>query len=898
MFLLFGCKLEETEYIVPRPIAYEPGQVTSTTFEAKWSKIIGYETYWLEVATDESFSNIVDEYSNKEVADTTILVEGLDVNQSYYYRVSAWKAGQGHSNVIGLRTEALSVPQFKSVDFISNTEATIEWHELEGSTSYYIDIATDEGFENLLSSYSSVKVEALELLLSDLQPGETYYFRARGKGAVEFSGYSGVTVIEMPAFDRPVALHPTEYSLTGFVAVWHQLEGAKSYLLDIATDEAFENILPDYSGLSLGDTLLEVKNLEVGQGYFYRVRGVNGKSVSPYSNVVGTKTEAFEAPRALAASDGGLLDFHANWEAVEGASTYLLDVALDKGFSQKLENYTEKEIVGTTALVEGLEVDHTYYYRIRAKRNSSVSGYSNIVEAGTQGFGKPLILGTSDVGLVSFKVTWAEEEGATVYLLDVATDSSFSDFVDGYEAKELASTSETVTELEPQKEYYFRIKAKRDNSYSVYSDTHSAITQELEAPLAVDDGSSSYYKFSARWESVGDADNYILDVSRDAEFTQMLPDFDGKVVGTATSFELNSTNHGVYAGNTYYYRVRTSAKGYTSGYSETIATSLAALPIPDLDAITDVYPPTSSQDLDVHFKFDEASGEYVYNELGTQSGILKDMDLSTCWVTGAVDGALSFDGIDDRINLTDDAAFLKASFRERTIALWVKFFGINESGLIYEEGGATNGMAIGLVNNQIIVTAGDDDEYDYVTSVSLSPDIWYHITAIYDNGEIRLHIDGGDAVSANTDFLKGEISYHGGQPGMGGANGAVIISSLGSEYLHGMVDDLRIYNTPITRDQIKAIMTYGSTLTEGEKAVFSYEIGWDAISNIDGYLIDVATDASFSNILTAYDAKFVDSNNIIVEGLQPNTTYYTRVRAIQGTSISSNSVVQSIHTDI
>lgn len=75
--------------------------------------------------------------------------------------------------------------------------------------------------------------------------------------------------------------------------------------------------------------------------------------------------------------------FTANWNAVTGANSYVLDVATDRNFTNILSSYNNKNVGSTTSYkVSGLKADTTYYYRVRAVNDKGQSLSSNRVATG------------------------------------------------------------------------------------------------------------------------------------------------------------------------------------------------------------------------------------------------------------------------------------------------------------------------------------------------------------------------------------------------------------------------------------------------------------------------------------------------------------------------------------
>lgn len=105
-------------------------------------------------------------------------------------------------------------------------------------------------------------------------------------------------------------------------------------------------------------------------------------SCSKEDNII---AETLAAPIANAATDINDTGFKAKWGFVSTAQTYLLDVATTADFTTFVPNYNAKSVTNLNEIVVGLNSGTLYYYRVRAKRDSQISGYSNIISVVTTG---------------------------------------------------------------------------------------------------------------------------------------------------------------------------------------------------------------------------------------------------------------------------------------------------------------------------------------------------------------------------------------------------------------------------------------------------------------------------------------------------------------------------------
>ncbi|GMQ31538.1 fibronectin type III domain-containing protein [Algoriphagus confluentis] len=72
----------------------------------------------------------------------------------------------------------------------------------------------------------------------------------------------------------------------------------------------------------------------------------------------------------------------------------------------------------------------------------------------------PVLQNPSEITATSFKASWNRVDRATTYLIDVSKNSNFSSLEAGYNKKEIASLSTTVSGLTAETKYYYRVYAK------------------------------------------------------------------------------------------------------------------------------------------------------------------------------------------------------------------------------------------------------------------------------------------------------------------------------------------------------------------------------------------------------------------------------------------------------
>jgi hypothetical protein len=291
-------------------------------------------------------------------------------------------------------------------------------------------------------------------------------------------------------------------------------------------------------------------------------------------------------------------------------------------------------------------------------------------------------------------------------------------------------------------------------------------------------------------------------------------------------------------------------------------------------------------DLAAHWKFDDGSGIRAVDSSGNGNDGVFAGDPK--WIPGKIGGALEFDG-DDYLNCGNGPSLQIQD--EITIAFWFKveafsneweaFLAKSDSAYRVSRGGgygnathlAVSGTSVDNFNGTVDVTGGE----------------WHHFAGTYDGTEAKIYIDGVlDATKAGT----GQINLTSSDLYIGENSGAT------GRFLHGLLDDVRIYSRALIETEILGIMTGGGTDYPFASAPVPADgslhpetwvsIGWragDFAVSHDVYIGDNFNDV---NEATRDSDVFQgnQSENFIIagffgypypDGLVPGTTYYWRI---------------------
>lgn len=376
--------IEVTTQPLGAPVVYPATDISATGFRVHWKRMPIVSAYLLDVALDESFTQFIKGYQAHEVAvaDTHLLISNVSVNKQYFYRIKLKQANSEseYSNVLSVFTTTLASPEALPATEIGLSSFVANWKAMPEANSYQIDVSTDPFFGTTIARYTNLNLVDNRLVVLNLDANTKYYYRVRAINSETKSNYSKVITVTTKNLDAPIANEASNIESGAFRASWKAVPNAASYLLDVALDPHFSQILPNYNSKPSLDTHLDVQSLDASTTYYYRVRAKGLGAVSEYSNTITLTTGLLPAPIADPVSAHKAFEFTANWQAQPDISVYALDIATDAAFTNFVAGYESKIVLGTSHKVTGLDFRTKYYYRVRTKRLSKFSAYSNVIE--------------------------------------------------------------------------------------------------------------------------------------------------------------------------------------------------------------------------------------------------------------------------------------------------------------------------------------------------------------------------------------------------------------------------------------------------------------------------------------------------------------------------------------
>lgn len=375
-----------------------------------------------------------------------------------------------------------SLPRHKDVYFYSNPHPD-RYDQMAGNWIYGLDersgtgITLNEeglGFKNTDEPANNVAYAGASVLALDTREAEEAY--------LEWSAGTR----EEGELDYELRL---EYRTEG-EGNFRALTGQNDDTLVYRTGE--EEDLQTFGPVEFPDSLMDNSNLQLRWNFVRSDQNDSGESpkVKLYEiNVFNEKPQAPDIQPILESpennSDDILTETTLQWQGVEKASSYQVQVSEDSNFSSPVFD----EAVGASQYeIENLSSGRTYHWRVRAENNFGQSDWSDVWTFNTQTTLTPDPVRLSepvDNALISededeTTFSWHGLQNAEEYNLEVAADPQFN------EVERHQTLSDTITQvvwsddiIEPRDTLYWRVNAENDYGQGLFSNSRSFIADEV-----------------------------------------------------------------------------------------------------------------------------------------------------------------------------------------------------------------------------------------------------------------------------------------------------------------------------------------------------------------------------------------------------------------------------------
>jgi len=308
------------------------------------------------------------------------------------------------------------------------------------------------------------------------------------------------------------------------------------------------------------------------------------------------------------------------------------------------------------------------------------------------------------------------------------------------------------------------------------------------------------------------------------------------------------------------------------------------------------------------WKFDEGSGTIAYDSSGNGNDgtlVLAGSAISSAWVSGKYHSALSFDGVDDYVNLTNQPPITNGF----TFSAWVKRNGDSPSCQIIfnnhqfflrtmPENENSNNPFEAFVN-----LSDGSVEPRAQSNVASTIGQWFFVTVTWDKTTLKIYVNGELNGSSTR---SGELTSTTVEARIGRGEQ----TNVNANPFNGLIDEVALFDVALEAEDIEAIMNGGLAGVIGDQPLatrpgpkddslilatwvnLSWSPGDFAVSH-DIYIGD-----NFDDVDAGAESTFVgnQADTFVVagfpgfafpDGLVPGSTYYWRIDEVNDTEADS-----------
>lgn len=289
--------------------------------------------YLVDVATDATFTQLVDENFSLSNATDTYARSIFEPGKVYYYRLTAVNNSGESTPVTGNIITRPAAPGVQNPVEVRSQAFKATWSSVTGAASYQLDVSTENTFGSFIVNNRS-EAAAPSADVTALAPNTNYHYRVRAVNASGASVNSDIKTFKTaPA--SPTLFDKSNITSSGFQVNWSASVGATEYDLYVYTDASFTIPVEGYNPKTIAapETTSIVAGLTPSTTYYLKLQARN-------------------APRA-ANSGSDMVELLATTTATGGGGSLTFgDVTFEPTFIDGTPNVLHATVNGGTGAIQ------------------------------------------------------------------------------------------------------------------------------------------------------------------------------------------------------------------------------------------------------------------------------------------------------------------------------------------------------------------------------------------------------------------------------------------------------------------------------------------------------------------------------------------------------------------
>lgn len=451
-------------------------------------------------------------------------------------------------------------------------QAEYFWNTDPGAGNATPLAALDGSFDRALETAVTASLNT-----STLSEGaHTFYVRFKGKDnswgpvfgqAIRFNLVLGSIL-------PPVHISPANGSNNlnqSLSLLWRSVAGAANYELQYSTDASFNT---GVTSQILGDTTIALSSLPYGSTWYWRLRSRTATEVGAWSTAWSFSVRpapAFVQVPVLVSPANGMTantEVVLDWQSLSGIDGYEIEWDTAAAFNSAVKGKATRSALTTSEqYVRDLFFIKTYHWRVRAFRGLDTSAWSSVWTFNT--VGAPVLAWPADLttGLfVGTLLDWGSSPGVRGYVVEADTSPNFNSPVIQRANRAYVNGSANNGDTEWQtsnllfgKLYYWRVRAWNLSDSSAWSGSRRFITRpDISLNWPGQGATGVPVAVAVDWLAHVGVSQYQVQIDTSASFNS--PQLQVAVKGYINSSSSNGDSEHFFTGlryNTgYYWRVR------------------------------------------------------------------------------------------------------------------------------------------------------------------------------------------------------------------------------------------------------------------------------------------------------------------------------------------------------